>query len=56
VSTEQFHAEMFEHWSKALEAHRREIAEKGLTIERRLTLERLESLVRHNAPESENDS
>lgn len=54
--TEQFHARMFEHWRKALEAHKKEIEKHGMNLARRLTLERLEALVRDNAPESEKDS
>lgn len=53
LGTEAFHAAMYSHWLKALESHKRLIADQGLTLARRLTLERLESLVRENAPESE---
>jgi hypothetical protein len=52
VNTEAFHAVMYSHWLKALESHRQEIAHEGMTLARRLTLERLEALVKENEPES----
>jgi len=47
----EFRAAMHVRWSKALAEHEAEIAAEGMTIARRLTLERLQELVRENAPE-----
>jgi hypothetical protein len=51
--TEAFHERMRAHWQAALEAHRREIESEGTNLSRRLSLERLESLVRDNEPDVE---
>jgi hypothetical protein len=55
-STEAFHAKMRAHWLAALEVHRREIETEGMTVARKLTLQRLEALVAENTPDSHADA